>query len=135
MHSAGLTGADIVYKLVVQLDTAQVKIEVLPVMRGVVEPICLLETSSNTQAHFGYAEIPVVAFNDLYAGNLCAALSRLHPRDLYDVMVLLKNEGISPELLEVFIVYLLSARRLLIQKEREQLTPDQRGVSSEFQAG
>ena len=53
----------------------QVKIEITPVMRGVVERPVLMETSPRTQDTFGYASVPVVAFNDLFAGKLCAALS------------------------------------------------------------
>lgn len=103
---ATLAGADFYYKLVAQLDAVQVKIEVSPVMRGVVEPPVLLETSAQVRQMFGYVQVPIVAFNDLYAGKLCAALSRQHPRDLFDVAMLLRNEGLSEQFLEVFLVYL-----------------------------
>lgn len=103
---AVLAGARYYHKIVAQLDVIQVKIEVSPVMRGVVEPPVLMETSAQTRQTFGYVKVPVVAFNDLYVGKLCAALSRQHPRDLFDVAILLRNEGLTDALLEVFLVYL-----------------------------
>lgn len=48
---------------------------------------------------------------DLYGGKLCAALDRQHPRDLFDVKVLLENEGITDEIRKAFIVYLVSHDR------------------------
>jgi nucleotidyltransferase AbiEii toxin of type IV toxin-antitoxin system len=42
----------------------------------------------------------------MYAGKLCAALDRQHPRDLFDVMLLQKAEGIDRALFDVFLVYL-----------------------------
>ena len=44
-------------------------------------------------------------------GKLMAALDRQHPRDLFDVRDLLANEGITDELREAFIVYLISHNR------------------------
>ncbi|MFW2372639.1 MAG: nucleotidyl transferase AbiEii/AbiGii toxin family protein [Gammaproteobacteria bacterium] len=111
VHSSVLTDTRYIYKLVAQLEHIQVKIEISPVMRGVFEPLISMETSAATQENFGFAELPVVSFNDLYAGKLCAALSRQHPRDLFDVRLLLENEGISQELLDVFIIYLVSSGR------------------------
>ena len=113
IHVSGttLTGTDYVYKLVAQLETTLVKIEISPVMRGVVDKPARMETSPRTQEVFGFASVPVVAFNDLYAGKLCAAVSRQHPRDLYDVSLLLRNEGITDELLDVFLIYLVCSNR------------------------
>lgn len=53
----------------------------------------------------------LLSFEDLYAGKLCAALDRQHPRDLYEVRFLLENEGISEKLKDAFIVYLLGHPR------------------------
>ncbi|MDZ7661665.1 nucleotidyl transferase AbiEii/AbiGii toxin family protein [Thiohalophilus sp.] len=108
---ATLAGTGYYYKLVAQLEAVQVKIEVSPVMRGVVEPSVLMGTSAQTRLTFGYVQVPVVAFNDLYAGKLCAALSRQHPRDLFDVAILLRNEGLNEQFLEVFLVYLACSNR------------------------
>ena len=95
--SASSKRENIINKLFVGADGVQIKIEVTPVLRGCVyEP----ETRSVSQAvedQFGFAEIQVVSFADLYAGKLVAALDRQHPRDLFDVRDLLANEGIGDD--------------------------------------
>ena len=54
-------------------------------------------------------------FSDLYAGKICAALDRQHPRDLFDVKHLLLNEGITEELKNCFLVYLMSHSRPIVE--------------------
>jgi predicted nucleotidyltransferase component of viral defense system len=82
-----LRGTSKAVKLIVTTKDAQIKIEVTPVLRGTVFPPSVRSVSENVQAEFGFAEISVVSFEDLYAGKLVAALDRQHPRDLYDVLV------------------------------------------------
>lgn len=48
---------------------------------------------------------------DLYAGKICAALDRQHPRDLFDIKLLLENEGITQNIRQAFIIYLASSPR------------------------
>lgn len=48
----------------------------------------------------------MLAFVDLYAGKLAAALSRQHPRDLFDVGLLLKDERADAHLWRTFLVCL-----------------------------
>jgi hypothetical protein len=55
---------------------------------------------------FGFAEVQVLDFADLYAGKLAAALSRQHPRDLFDVGLLLEDERADQALWRTFLVYL-----------------------------
>jgi predicted nucleotidyltransferase component of viral defense system len=100
-----------VTKLVVREPGAQIKIEVTPVLRG-----CAFEPEIRTvtpavEQQFGFAEMQVVSFADLYAGKIVAALDRQHPRDLFDVRQLLAREGITDNLRSAFIVYLLSHTR------------------------
>lgn len=79
-------------KLVAWRGGVRVKIEVSPVMRGCVREPAVLGVSQTVEELFGYVEVPVVHAHDLYAGKLCAALDRQHPRDLFDVRLLLENE-------------------------------------------
>ena len=100
-----------VTKVLVRQRNTLVKIEVTPVLRG-----CVFEPEQRTvsrvvEAAFGFAEMQVVSFADLYAGKLVAALDRQHPRGLFDVRDLLASEGIGDELRTAFIVYLLSHNR------------------------
>ena len=58
-------------------------------MRGTVHPVRTMVVRPRVEEAFGFAEVQVLAFADLYAGKLAAALSRQHPRDLFDVGLLL----------------------------------------------
>jgi predicted nucleotidyltransferase component of viral defense system len=94
--------------LLVADGTAEIKIEVSPVLRGSVYPEATMRLVDRAEAEFGFAEVPVVSFADLYAGKIVAALDRQHPRDLFDVKLLLAGEGIAEELFRAFLVYLIS---------------------------
>jgi hypothetical protein len=48
---------------------------------------------------------------DLYGGKICAALARQHPRDLFDVKILLENEDLTDIVRQAFVVYLASNSR------------------------
>ncbi len=98
-------------KLQVEKGSVRIKIEASPVMRGTVREVSLRIVSPNVEEEFGFVETPVVHLDDLYAGKLCVALDRQHPRDFFDVRGLLDNEGISDELMNVFIVYLISSNQ------------------------
>ena len=91
----------------------RIKIELSPVLRGTVFPEERREFSASVEEKFGYVEMPLLSLSDLYAGKVCAALDRQHPRDLFDVKLLLENEGLTPELVNTFIVYLISHNRTM----------------------
>lgn len=89
----------------------QVKIELSPVLRGTVHEPKRMQVSEAVEDEFGFAETLVVAFADLYAGKICAALDRQHPRDLFDVKQLLDNEGFDESLRKTLLVYIISHNR------------------------
>lgn len=122
---------NIVTKLVVRLGNAQIKVEVTPVLRGVVYESVPTEVAPLVEETFGYARIAVVSFADLYAGKLVAALDRQHPRDLFDVRDLLASEGISDALRRAFIVYVISHDRPIA----ELLAPTRKPIEKEFSRG
>lgn len=95
-------------RLVVAHNNVQIKIELSPVLRGTVFDPEILSVCNKVENEFGYAEIAVVSMADLYAGKICAALDRQHPRDLFDVMWLLKNEGFTDDIRKALIVYIIS---------------------------
>ncbi len=128
---AALEGEDCINKLIMRADGVQVKIEVTPVMRGCVYEPAVRPVSPRVESEFGFAEIQVVSFPDLYAGKIVAALDRQHPRDLFDVRELLANEGVDDELRKAFIVYLISHNRPMA----EVLAPTRRDISEEFTRG
>ncbi len=114
----------------VQTPDATIKIEVNHVMRGTVHKPAVRRVRQSVEQQFGFAEITVVDFNDLYAGKLCAALDRQHPRDLFDVMQLQLAEGIDVNLKNTFIVYLLSHPRPIA----EVLSPNRLNIDDIFNA-
>jgi len=97
----------------VQSGRVGIKIEVTPVLRGVVYDPTVLTVSAKVEDTYGFAEARVVSFADLYAGKLVAALDRQHPRDLYDVRLLLAQDGVSDDLRRAFIAYMLQSRKPL----------------------
>lgn len=129
--SLKLKEAGIISKLFVELDGVQIKIEATPVLRGCVYEPETRSVSEAVEAAFGFAEIQVVSFADLYAGKLVAALDRQHPRDLFDVRDLLANEGIGDELRKAFVVYILSHNRPMA----EVLAPTRQDITQEFERG
>ncbi len=115
-------------KLIVRTpDRNQIKIEVTPVLRGCVYEPQLTAVSQKVEEQFGFAEINVLSFSDLYAGKIMAALDRQHPRDLFDIHLLLQNEGLIDELRTALVIYLISHDRSphqLLQPENRDMTHD-----------
>lgn len=118
-------------KLVVRQERVQIKIEVTPVLRGVVYPPEIRRVSPRVEQAFGFAEMQVTSFADLYAGKIVAALDRQHPRDLFDVRDLLANEGIDDALRTAFLIYTLSHPRPIA----ELLAPTRRKLDDEYARG
>jgi predicted nucleotidyltransferase component of viral defense system len=131
VHQSAPRGETCITKLIVQAYDVQMKIEVTPVLRGCVYEPARRTVSARVEEEFGFAQIQVVSFADLYAGKLVAALDRQHPRDLFDVRDLLANEGIGDELRKAFIIYLLSHNRPF----GEVLAPTRLDITQEFERG
>lgn len=104
-------GGKLETRIMASRGAASVKIETSPVMRGTVLPPVSMKVSDVVEDAFGFAEMPVLAFEDLFAGKLHAALDRQHPRDLYDVHLLYENEGLTDDLFRVFLVYVCASGR------------------------
>jgi predicted nucleotidyltransferase component of viral defense system len=120
-----------VTKLFARGNGVQIKIEVTPVLRGCVFEPEIRTVSSSVEEMFGFAEMKLVSFADLYGGKIVAALDRQHPRDLFDVRDLLNNEGITDDLRRAFIVYLLSHDRPMY----EVIGPTRKDIAGEYERG
>ncbi len=111
-------------RLTVRQSNATIKIELSPVLRGSVTDPVLRTVSETVEREFGFAEMQVLDLPDLYGGKICAALDRQHPRDLFDVKLLLENEGLTDDIRKAFIVYLISHPRTmheLLRPTRKEL--------------
>lgn len=98
-------------RLLVRDGLAQVKVETNTVIRGGVRDPQRIMARPVVQDRFGDIEANVMSFDDCFAGKLVATLDRQHPRDLFDVKLLLEGEGLNKGLLDAFVVYLASHDR------------------------
>ncbi|HEX9582922.1 MAG TPA: nucleotidyl transferase AbiEii/AbiGii toxin family protein [Gammaproteobacteria bacterium] len=94
-----------VVRLFVQDDAARIVIEPNQVIRGTVFPTEQRDLVRPAEEMFEMAvSAPTLAFADLYGGKICAALDRQHPRDLFDVKLLLDEGGIDKATRKAFVV-------------------------------
>lgn len=125
-------GGDGDTRLMLRSGAAEVKIEVSPVTRGTVGSPQTMRVTDAVEEAFGFAEMSVVAFEDLYAGKLCAALDRQHPRDLFDVELLYENEGLTDDLFRTFLVYAACSKRPLHELIEPNMISIDRSFAQEF---
>jgi predicted nucleotidyltransferase component of viral defense system len=131
VHPSRSADEKIVTKLIVRAGDVQIKIEITPVLRGTVYDPVVMGVVPTVEDAFGFAEMQVVSFADLYAGKIVAALDRQHPRDLFDVRDLLTHEGINDELRRAFLVYMISHNRPMA----EVLAPTRKPLTDEYARG
>jgi len=123
-------GTNISRGMVVNREGVTVKIEPNLVIRGSVYPPETKPMSKKAQELFELSvQNRILSTGELYAGKICAALDRQHPRDLFDVHLLLGNEGLRAEIRKAFIVYLISHPRPMI----EILSPKQKDIRAVFE--
>lgn len=120
-------------RLLIRKDFVEVKIETSPVGRGTVHEPELRTVTEAVEDEYGFAEMPVVAFPDLFGGKLVAALDRQHPRDLYDVRLLYDNEGITDELFRTFLIYVAMSSRPMHEVIGPSLQPLEMPFTREFE--
>jgi predicted nucleotidyltransferase component of viral defense system len=106
-------------RIIASRGRTRIKIETSPVMRGSVHATRTMRVQPAVEAEFGFAQVQVLHFADLYAGKLAAALARQHPRDLFDMAAVLDDGKLEGELWNTFLIYLICNRR----PAAELLTP------------
>jgi len=105
-------GAEHFSKLTVGAAAATIKIEPNLVLRGTVYAPVERELCERAESLFEIsAPANTLSVADLYGGKICAALDRQHPRDLFDVKILMESEGITDEIRTAFVIYLASNNR------------------------
>jgi len=71
-----------------------------------------MQVTESVQNEFKkFAAINILSHAELFGGKICAALDRQHPRDLFDVHLLLNNEGFTNEVKLGLIIFMLSHAR------------------------
>lgn len=95
-------------KLLIRADGKEIKIEVNLVMRGTLSSPKRMTLCNQAQEIYDTSSvIQVVPLGQLYGGKICAALNRQHPRDLFDIKLLMENEGFSDATREGFLLCLI----------------------------
>lgn len=119
--------------MIVNKEGITVKIEPNLVIRGVVYKPERRKLSDKAENLFEISlDITTLAFSELFAGKLCAALDRQHPRDLFDIHLLFRNEGIDDTLRKAFIVYLISHPRPMVELLNPNLLDIRKVFDNEF---
>jgi len=121
-------------KLLIQSQTAQIKIEVNTITRGILHPVRLLQVNDEVQDRFKkFAAIQVVSDAELYGGKICAALDRQHPRDLFDVYLLFQESGYNENVKNGFIQALVSHMRTMHEVLHPHLLDQRSAFEKQFQ--
>lgn len=125
------SGSDFETKLFISRGGVGVKVEVNHVFRQSVYPIVTQRLAPAAEERFSrFVSVPTLDHDELYASKLVAALDRQHPRDLFDVMLLHQNGGITPRIRRAFAVYLAGHNRLI----NEMLPPRVQDISASFKS-
>jgi len=118
-----------VLKLIVSTENAAIKIEPNTVVRGAVYPAQQTTLCPVAQEEYAVSlQCQTLSAPDLYGGKLCAALDRQHPRDLFDIKMLLESDGITEDIRRAFVVYLASHNRPM----NELLIPKLKNIESVY---
>ncbi len=102
--------------IIIRYNDVTVKVEPNLIIRGSVYPPQIISLSKKAEQLFE-RELSVLSLSiaDLYGSKICAALDRQHPRDLFDIKLLIENEGITDNIRKAFIVYLCSHPRPILE--------------------
>lgn len=118
------------FNAVVARKGTHIKIEPNTVIRGNILPVEHKTLSPFLEQKYGRAvTVPCIANHELYAGKLCAALQRQHPRDLFDTRLFLQKNTLSNEMMDVFTIYLISQGKPL----HEELNPNLKDLTALYQ--
>ncbi len=121
-------------KLQISENGVQIKIEVNMVGRGTLEQPEKIPLCASAQEQFDvFCSIAVVPKSQLYGGKICAALDRQHPRDLFDIKLLLENEGFSEDIKRGFLFGLLSSDRPAHELLKPRLQDQRLAFENQFE--
>jgi len=118
--------ASIITKLFVRRQDAIVTIEPNQVIRGSLfgcEEKDLCRKAEEVFEKFVIAK--TLSFAELYGSKICAALDRQHPRDIFDIMLLMKNEGITDQVRRAFLIYLIWGGLTIMLAEADKTKLDE----------
>ncbi|MGD9153148.1 MAG: nucleotidyl transferase AbiEii/AbiGii toxin family protein [Gammaproteobacteria bacterium] len=120
-----------IIRLVVYANSTQIKVEPSFVVRGTLYPPEYLNLCQKAEDEFEVSiqNVKTLSSSEIYAGKICAALNRQHPRDLFDINILLNEQGITDKIRQAFVVYLAGDARPI----HEMLRPNLLDIETTYQ--
>lgn len=120
-------------KLYVSIKGVLVKVEVNLTGRGSLHAPVMMDLCEKAQEEFdAFVTMSVLPRGQIFGSKICAALDRQHPRDLFDVSYLLNNEGITTEVKEGFLFYLLGHGRPINEVLSPNWKDQQQAIETQF---
>ncbi len=119
-----------VWKLLCQHQGAIVKIEVNGTKRGIIGNVEDHALCPKAQAEFAMTcKARTVSFSQLYGGKITAALSRQHPRDIFDCKMMLRDfEAVR----DGFMLCLLGSDKPIIESLQPNLIDQSEALANQF---
>lgn len=121
-----------VWKLQCTKEGTTIKIEVNGTKRGILGGVERIQLCSKAKAEFGmtcYANI--VSWSQLYGGKIAAALSRQHPRDLFDCRGITIDE--FNDVKDGFMMCLLGSDKPIIESLNPNPIDQQEALQNQFE--
>ena len=120
-------------KLYVSIKGVLVKVEVNLTGRGSLHAPVMMDLCEKAQEEFdAFVNMKVLPHGQIFGSKICAALDRQHPRDLFDVSYLLNSEGITTEVKEGFLFYLLGHGRPIHEVLSPNWKDQQQAIETQF---
>ena len=119
-------------KIICSNNKTSIKIEPNYTVRGCIFQPQELSVCNKAEDLFGYVDCNVLSKPETYGGKISAALNRQHPRDLFDIYQLFEQNAMTDDILEGFIVMLLSAPRPIYELLNPNILDQQRVFDTEF---
>jgi predicted nucleotidyltransferase component of viral defense system len=128
-----LKGTDHTIKLTVRHQEVTIKVEPNLVLRGTIYPTIQATLCKKAEQMFELSvSSRLMSLPDIYGGKICAALDRQHPRDFFDIQLLLANEGLTDDIRRAFVVYLASHDRPMNELLKPKLKDMKPAFEKEF---
>ena len=129
----GIAVREVPNKLICTHNGHFVKVEVNDVKRGIIAPPIELPLCDLAQEDFGvFCKARIVPLSQLYGGKITAALDRQHPRDLFDVSLMLDYIKDFDQIKRGFIFCLLGSDRPILESLNPNFNDQRDALTNQF---
>ncbi len=121
------------FKLICILQGALVKVEVNTINRGIISAVEIHRLCPAAQQNFNsFVEMALVPESQLFGGKIVAALDRQHPRDIFDIKMLLDRNRFDQKIMSGFLFCLLSSNRPIHELLNPVLSDQRSALNNQF---